>query len=85
MKGIDAWQQRSRSVELPHSYSDEYTRGIGVAEMAKAIISGWQPRANGDPLYHVLETMLAFEQASTSGTHINIESQPPRPAALARE
>jgi predicted dehydrogenase len=71
--------------ELPHNYSDEYTRGIGVAEMAEAIVSGRQPRANGDLLYHVLETMLAFEQASTSGTHINIDSQPPRPTPLAGE
>jgi predicted dehydrogenase len=69
-------------IELPHSYSDEYTRGIGVAEMAEAIANGRQPRANGDLLYHVLETLLAFEQASTSGTHISIESQPPRPAPL---
>jgi predicted dehydrogenase len=72
-------------IELPHSYSDDYTRGIGVAEMADAIISGRQPRASGDLIYHVLETMLAFEHASINGTHINIESQPPRPAPLAEE
>jgi predicted dehydrogenase len=72
-------------VELPHNYSDAYTRGIGVAEMAEAITNGRQPRANGDLIYHVLETMLAFEQASISGKHINIESQPSRPAPLAEQ
>ena len=78
-KGGDAWQA------LPQSSSNEFTRGIGVAEMAYALLHQQPNRASGELAYHVLETMLAFEQASLSGTHIHLASQPERPAPLLAE
>ena len=39
-------------------------------------------RANGEMAYHVLDLMQSFEEASTSGQHIEIRSRCERPAAL---
>jgi hypothetical protein len=75
-KGGKDWQ------ELPHADSNEFTRGIGVAELAYALLHKQSNRASGALAYHVLETMLAFEQASLNNTHIQIVSQPERPAPL---
>lgn len=36
------------------------SRGLGLADMAKAIRVGRVPRANGDMTYHVLEVMEGF-------------------------
>jgi predicted dehydrogenase len=66
--------------ELSPPSSNEFTRGIGVADMAYALLYKRPNRASGALAYHILETMLAFEQASLSGTHIQIASQPERPA-----
>lgn len=68
--------------ELPQPYGNAFTRGIGVADLAYALINQREPRASGAIAYHVLETMLAFERASLNGTHVQIVSQAERPAAL---
>lgn len=57
-------------------------RSIGVADMAYALRSGRQHRANGQLAYHVLDLMYAFDEASETGCHISIESQCERPAPL---
>lgn len=75
-KGGKDWQ------EVPHTGSNEFTRGIGVAELADALLRKQQNRASGAMAYHVLETMLAFEQSSLTDTHVQIVSQPERPAPL---
>ena len=43
------------------------SRGLGPADMADAILSGGQHKANGDLAYHVLEAMWAFHKSSDSG------------------
>jgi hypothetical protein len=50
--------------------------------MAYAITYGRPQRANGDMAFHVLDIMHAFEQASTTGKHVEIQSTCTRPAAL---
>lgn len=75
-KGGKDWQ------ELPHSDSNEFTRGIGVAELAYALLHKRPNRASGALAYHVLETMLAFEQSSLNNMHVQVVSQPERPAPL---
>ena len=68
---------------VPHAFIyGENSRGIGVADMASAIISKRPHRANGDLAYHVLDVMLAFQDASDSGRHVEIKSTCPRPAPL---
>jgi predicted dehydrogenase len=74
-------EKQWREIALTHGHS-ENTRGLGVADMAAAIRSGRAHRANGDVAFHVLEVMAAFEQASSQGRHVVIESSVERPAPL---
>lgn len=74
--GADDW------MEIPLTHSTDVERGIGVADMAYATKSGRAHRASGDLAYHVLDVMLAVDDASNTGRHINIASTVERPAAL---
>jgi len=74
--GADEWSE----VQLTHSA--EVGRGIGVADLAYALATGRQHRANGDLALHVLDIMLGFEEASVRGRHIDIASRCARPAPL---
>ena len=74
--GSDEW------LEVPLTYSDDVGRGIGVADMAYAIQSGRQNRVSGALAYHVLDVMLAVDDASHTGQHIQIQSTVERPAPL---
>ncbi|MFN3689569.1 MAG: gfo/Idh/MocA family oxidoreductase, partial [Fimbriimonadales bacterium] len=69
-----------REVELSHPYAEQY-RGLGLAEMIRAIQEGRLNRLNGQLAYHALDIMLAFNDSSVSGRHIDIESTctPPEP------
>ncbi|HAI12858.1 MAG TPA: oxidoreductase, partial [Phycisphaerales bacterium] len=60
--------QRSDFKEMPlsHSYADN-SRGLGVADMARALRDGDAFRANGQLASHVLELMHAFHDSSDSG------------------
>ena len=71
------WQD----VELTHAYGAN-SRGIGVADLAMALRTGRKHRANAELNYHVLDVMLAFEDASTSGRHVVIASTCERPAPM---
>jgi predicted dehydrogenase len=68
--------------EIPLTHSDQVGRGIGVADMAGALLSGRPHRASGELAYHVLEVMTAFEQSSRANRHIMIASVCPLPAPL---
>ena len=60
----------------------EESRGLGVRDMAAAIREDRPHRASGEMAFHVLDLMQSFEEASTSGQHIDIRSRCERPAAL---
>lgn len=68
-------------VPFSHIYDDN-SRGIGVADMAYALRSGRQHRANGEMAYHVLDCMHAFHDASDQGKHIELASTCQQPAPL---
>ncbi|HPD17057.1 MAG TPA: Gfo/Idh/MocA family oxidoreductase [Planctomycetota bacterium] len=68
--------------EVRLTHSDQVGRSMGVADMAQAIALGRKPRASGELCYHVLDVMLAFEDASKSGQHVAIQSPCERPPAL---
>lgn len=68
--------------EVPLSHSDKVGRGIGVADMAYAIASGRQHRANGELAFHVLDVMEAFEDSSQSGRYVEIASHCLQPEPL---
>jgi hypothetical protein len=68
--------------EVPHTHSVDVSRGMGVADMAYALVHGRPHRASGSLAYHVLDVMQAFEEASTSGRHVEIASRCERPAPI---
>ena len=75
--GDEEWQ------DVP--YTHHYTtpgRSIGVADMARALQSGGDLRANGQLAYHVLDLMYSFHDASDAGHHIELQSTCERPAPL---
>ncbi|QYR20699.1 Gfo/Idh/MocA family oxidoreductase [Paenibacillus sp. sptzw28] len=65
-------------VPLTHGYTDN-NRGIGVADMARAINDGGPHRASGAMAYHVLEAMHGFHDASREGKHYRMQSTCERP------
>ena len=67
---------------MPLSHATDLQRGIGPADMAYALRYHRPHRASGELAYHVLDIMHAFDDSSRSGTHIELKSTCPRPAAL---
>lgn len=74
------WQPAS----LTHTpvYTENYGRGVGVADMARAILTGRPHRASGELAYHIVDAMTAFEESSVSGRHVELESTCAQPAPL---
>ena len=52
----------------------EAGRGLGVLDMARAIRSGGAHIATGELGYHVLDAMVAIDEAVTSGRSVAVES-----------
>ena len=57
-------------------------RGLGVADLAQAVIDDRPHRCNGELAYHVLDLMHAFHDASDEKRFVDIESSCERPAAM---
>lgn len=68
-------------VPLSHGFT-ENSRGIGVAEMAHAILTGKEPQANSRLSYHVLEVMHGFLESSKKDQHIYMTSSCDQPDVL---
>ena len=69
-------------VDIPLTHSTNIGRGAGVADMAYAIQSGRPHRASGDLAFHALDAMLALEESSEQGRHIEIKSTLEQPLAV---
>lgn len=54
-------------------------RGYGVADLARAIAQGDEPRASGELAYHVLDVMESLLAAAGSGTTVEVASTCSRP------
>ncbi|MCD6519286.1 MAG: Gfo/Idh/MocA family oxidoreductase [Anaerolineae bacterium] len=79
LAGEREWQE----VPLTHGHTDSRTMwGIGLADMAQAILSGRPHRATGELGYHVLDVMEGFFDSAASGRYYQVESTFPRPAPL---
>ena len=76
-KGASQWNE----VPFTHGFC-ENSRAIGLADMAYALLSGRQHRANGDMAYHVLDIMHGFLDSSKSGKHYLVPSTCKRPTPL---
>ncbi len=77
--GSSEWEE----VPLTHGHADSHMMwGIGVADMAHALVSGRAHRASGAQGYHVLELMQAFLESSRDAQYAHIQSTIERPKAL---
>lgn len=76
-----AHETEFRELPLTHIYS-ENSRGIGLADMAKAIAEGRQNRANGRLANHVLEIMYAFHESSDTKKYYDLTTTCGRPEPL---
>jgi len=75
--GAEGWSE----IPLTHGYTDN-ARGVGLADMAKALRLGRKHRASGELAYHVLDIMQAIHEASCDGRHVELESTCARPEPL---
>lgn len=78
--------QRGRSkevVSMPRIFDyKEDSRGIGLADMAKALVTGRSYRANCQQQLHVIEIMSAFYTSSEKNAFVKIESPFERQAPM---
>ena len=58
------------------------SRGLGLADMAKALVSGRDFRANSAQQLHVVEVMSAFYTSSAEHRNVSIESEFQRKAPM---
>jgi predicted dehydrogenase len=76
--GAEAWE------ELPITYGyTENSRGLGVADLARALREGGTPRASGALARHVLDVMQATLDSAAQGERICLTTTAERPAPLA--
>ncbi len=69
-------------LEIPHLHAEPGFRGIGVADMAKAIWNNRPQRMSGELGFHALDIMQSILDASATGKHITLGSTCPKPKAL---
>jgi predicted dehydrogenase len=77
LHGKDAWED----VPLKHAYS-ENSRGVGLADMCRAIRGGGGFRASGAMAAHVLEVMHAALEAAESGERVKVRTKCERPEPM---
>lgn len=73
-----------REIPLVFDYK-ENSRGLGLADMAKALRTGRDVRAGYKQTLHVLEIMTAFERSCKEGKFVALESPYKRMSAMAGE
>ncbi|MEI6845948.1 MAG: Gfo/Idh/MocA family oxidoreductase, partial [Candidatus Firestonebacteria bacterium] len=79
---IKKWKENVwEEVPLAFGYADN-SRGLGVADMACALMSGRKHRASGELAFHVLDIMQSLHEASAKGKHIILGSTCAKPAPM---
>jgi predicted dehydrogenase len=71
------WNEVSQS----HGYSED-SHGLGMADLAQALMSGRHPRVTGQLAFHILEVILSLQDATSSGTERTVSSTCERPTPL---
>jgi predicted dehydrogenase len=62
----------------------ENSRGIGVSEMAQAILRGEKHRANEEMAFHVLDIMHSILESAEQGRHISLTSTCDKPELMSQ-
>lgn len=82
-RDIRIHRRGSEPTVLPYLYGfADNTRGLGLADMARAIAEKRPHRANAEIAYHVLETLLSIAESSEKGARIDLSSSCERPAPM---
>jgi predicted dehydrogenase len=80
--GAEAWET------VKPRFDTTIGRGVGLADMIDAIRSGRPHQASGELAFHVLDVLLALEEATVSGktetVASRVERPDPRPIASTR-
>lgn len=79
VRGKDEEEWRAQPPAFP--YTDNL-RGLGVADMARALDAGEPHRCSGEMAYHVVDVMHALLDSAKRGTHVTLKSTCERPAWL---
>jgi len=80
---VKLWTKSKREwVSVPLTHSSENGRGIGMADLADAIVHRREPRASGELGLHIVEVMESFHTSSKAGRRIALKSKVRQPAAL---
>lgn len=80
----EAFERRNRFYELPELFPrvKDYSRGIGVLDLAKAIETGREHRANGSLILHITEAMEALIASANTDTFYRMTTTCNRPQPL---
>ena len=81
---IQVWRRDDgnwRDVPTSHGYNDN-NRGLGVADLADAIVNDRPARASIDLTHHVLEIMHGIHISAQTGTRYTIKTRGIRPESL---
>lgn len=62
----------------------ENSRGLGLSDMASAILSGRAPRAGMAQIHHVLDVLTGFERSAKTGKWIDMETAYSRPEPMVK-
>jgi predicted dehydrogenase len=79
MRGEDDAEWRAVPIQFPHV---ENMRGLGVADMARAIREKGPHRCSGEMTYHVVDVMRALLKSAKAGRQIRLKSECERPEPL---
>lgn len=79
LRGENDTEWRAVPIQFPYL---ENTRGLGVADMARAICAKEPHRCSGAMTYHVVDVMRALLKSAKAGRQIRLRSECERPAPL---
>ena len=80
----EAMARKEKFYELPELFPrvKDYSRGIGVLDLANAIETGGINRANGELILHVTEILQGIRESAKTGTFYQLRTTCERPSAL---
>jgi predicted dehydrogenase len=68
--------------DVPFSHSPDVMRGIGIADLAHAVLDGRAPRASGELALHVVDVLRALEESARTRTRLATTTTCERPPPL---
>lgn len=79
--GVPDYYAAYKEIPIMYDYS-ENSRGLGLADMCKALVSGRDFRANYRQQHHVLEILTSFSKSCEEGRYVALKTKYERSAAM---